>query len=104
MGTVIEFPYHRSAECNDAAIDRKVERLLNAKVDALVDAVEVEDKVVAACRAVLLALQHNTVKPDKFFLMYQEGNACIYLNIGFTSDILVKAIDLVLAHGLQDHS
>lgn len=104
MGTVIEFPHRYELNNIDGAVDREIARLLGAKVDEFSAAAEPKDKVAAACRAVQLALQRDTIKPDKFFLMYQEGDTIAYLNLNFAPDGMTKAIDLVLEHGLKDES
>lgn len=85
MGEVINFP---SVVGNDLFdVVREMDR---------------ETKIIKACRAMLEVMRRGTIDPEKFFLMYQEGDACAYINIGYSPDLLVKSIDLVLEHGLKD--
>jgi hypothetical protein len=62
-----------------------------------------ERKIKDACFAMLEAmLSRGTIKPDKFFMMYQEGDSCSYLNLGYGPNAFSKSVELVLGDGLRD--
>jgi hypothetical protein len=91
MAQIIKFP-RRDDELGDISLSRI------ASIPVL------ERKIKDACFAMMEAMVHGSIKPDKFFMMYQEGDTCAYLNLNYGPDGLTKSVDLVLQDGLRDDS
>ena len=96
MAKVIRFPGRTGHEDIDTAAD------LLREIDRTTEAIQrrygLVRKIEGVCRSMLRALYRNTIRPDKFFIMYAEKGTIAFMSFNYKSAELAAAVDVILQH------
>lgn len=89
MAQVIQFPSKHGTVDGSSYLDQAGEMVASPGIAR---------KIEGACRAMTGALCRGTVKPDRFFIMYEEKNTIAFLSFSYAPGELLKSINTILEH------